>query len=75
MKERLTKNWNLWRIARTVFAVTFMIAGLTTADYILFSGGLFLLVHALWNSCAVCVGDTCALPQNSAGSTKKSEQR
>lgn len=64
MKERLLTNWTLWRITRLVLSIIFIINGLIKADYILIAGGIFLLGHALVNSCAACAGGNCEIPQN-----------
>lgn len=63
MKQRLLTNWTLWRIARLVLSFIFIINGALKADYILLTGGVFLLIHALVNSCATCASGNCEIPQ------------
>lgn len=64
IKERLTTNWSLWRITRFVLSIIFIINGAMKTDYILLAGGVFLLIHALVNSCAACASGNCEIPQN-----------
>jgi hypothetical protein len=63
MKERLFTNWSLWRITRFVLSIIFIVNGAIKADYILILGGVFLLGHALVNSCAACASGNCEIPQ------------
>ena len=63
MKERLLTNWTLWRITRFILSLIFIINGVIKVDYILILGGVFLLGHALVNSCATCEGGNCEIPQ------------
>ena len=63
MKERLLTNWTLWRITRFILSLIFIINGVIKVDYILILGGVFLLGHALVNSCAACAGRNCEIPQ------------
>lgn len=63
MKERLLTNWTLWRITRFILSLIFIINGVIKVDYILILGGVFLLGHALVNSCATCAGGNCEIPQ------------
>lgn len=63
MKQRLLTNWTLWRITRLVLSFIFIINGAIKADYILLTGGVFLLIHALVNSCATCASGNCEIPQ------------
>lgn len=63
MKQRLLTNWTLWRIMRLVLSLVFIVQGILKTDYILLSAGLFLLIHALYNSCATCVSGNCEIPQ------------
>ena len=63
MKQRLLTNWTLWRITRLVMSFIFIINGALNADYILLTGGMFLLIHALVNSCATCASENCETPQ------------
>ena len=64
MKERLLTNWTLWRITRLVLSFIFIINGEMKSDYFLLTGGVFLLLHALVNSCAACANGNCEIPQN-----------
>lgn len=66
MKNRLLKNWTLWRVARAGFALVFIVAGAGTGDYILVAGGVFLLFHALLNTCVTCAGGACNLPDQTS---------
>ena len=59
MKNLLLKNWTLWRMARMVFAIVFIVAGIIRYDTVLTLGGVFLFFHALLNRCAACVGNSC----------------
>lgn len=63
MKQRLLTNWTLWRITRFVLSLVFIINGALNTDYILLTGGVFLLIHALVNSCAMCASGNCEIPQ------------
>jgi hypothetical protein len=63
IKQRLLSNWTLWRITRLVLALIFIVNGIVKLDYILLSGGVFLLGHALLNACAACAGGNCEIPQ------------
>ncbi|MDP3558457.1 MAG: hypothetical protein Q8T03_13875 [Bacteroidota bacterium] len=63
MKERLLKNWTLWRIIRFVLAITFIVIGIIKIDYILILAGAFLMFQALANTCVSCVGGNCEIPQ------------
>jgi hypothetical protein len=63
MKERLLTNWTLWRITRFILSLIFIINGVIKVDYILILGGVFLLGHALVNSCATCASGNCEIPQ------------
>ena len=63
MKDRLLKNWTLWRVTRFVLALIFIVNGVIKSDYILIVGGVFLLAHALVNSCAVCASGNCETPK------------
>ncbi len=64
MRQRLLTNWNLWRITRLVLSIVFITNGIIKADYILLTGGIFLLIHALLNECVACIGGNCEIPQN-----------
>ncbi len=59
MKDLLLTNWTLWRITRLVFAFVFIVSGIFRYDPILILGGVFLLFHALLNTCGLCVGNSC----------------
>lgn len=63
MKELLLKNWTLWRIARLVLAIVFIVNGIIKADTILLVGGGFLFMHALLNACVSCAGGSCEIPK------------
>lgn len=63
MKQRLLTNWTLWRITRLVLSLVFIINGAIKTDYILLTGGVFLLIHALVNSCATCASGNCEISQ------------
>jgi hypothetical protein len=63
MKNRLLNNWTLWRIIRAVLSVVFITNGIFKGDYILLAGGVFLLIHALVNTCAACNTGNCEVPQ------------
>jgi hypothetical protein len=57
------KNWTLWRATRMGLGITFAVAGGLTSDYILLAAGVFLIGHALINSCEVCDTGNCELPK------------
>lgn len=63
MKARILSNWNLWRITRLILSLIFILNGLIKADYILLTGGVFLLIHALFNACVTCVNNNCEIPK------------
>lgn len=63
MKDRLLKNWTLWRVTRFILALIFIVNGVIKSDYILIAGGIFLLAHALVNSCAACASGNCETPK------------
>ncbi|WP_317897878.1 hypothetical protein [Aurantibacillus circumpalustris] len=63
MKKINLKNWTLWRTTRLGLGIFFCITGGLKADYILMLGGVFLIIHALVNSCATCVTGNCEVPK------------
>ena len=63
LKQRLSSNWNLWRIIRLVLSVLFIISGIIAIDYILILAGVFLLGQAVLNTCVTCVSGNCEIPQ------------
>jgi hypothetical protein len=63
MKERLLYNWSLWRITRLILSFVFIINGIINTDFILITGGVFLLIHALYNACVFCAGGNCEIPK------------
>jgi hypothetical protein len=62
MKKLLLTNWTLWRATRLVVAIICIVAGALRYDTILILAGVFLLIHAVLNSCAACVGGYCETP-------------
>lgn len=64
IKQRLSTNWNLWRIIRLVLSILFIVNGIITIDYILILAGLFLLGQTILNTCVTCVSDNCEIPKN-----------
>jgi hypothetical protein len=63
MKQRLLTNWNLWRVIRLILSFIFVLQGILKEDYIVLAAGVFLLIHAILNSCVTCVTDNCKIPQ------------
>lgn len=63
MKQRLLTNWNLWRIIRLILSFIFVWQGILKVDYIVLAAGVFLLIHAIVNSCATCASENCKIPQ------------
>jgi Zn-dependent membrane protease YugP len=64
LKQRLSSNWNLWRVIRLVLSIVFIVNGIIISDYILLLGGVFLLGQAVLNTCVTCVSGNCEIPQN-----------
>ncbi len=63
LKQRLSSNWNLWRITRLVLSIVFIVYGIVNLDYILLAGGVFLLGQAIFNTCVTCATGNCEIPQ------------
>ncbi len=63
LKHMLLKNWTIWRIVKMVLSLIFIINGIMRLDYILITGGVFLMIHTLLNACAMCAGGNCEVPQ------------
>lgn len=57
------KNWSTWRIARMVFAIVFVTAGIMERDTMLIIGGAFLFVHGLLSICENCAVGDCEIPE------------
>jgi hypothetical protein len=64
MRKIDLKNWTLWRVVRFGMGVFFCITGIVNLDYILMFGGIFLMIHALVNSCAACATGSCEVPES-----------
>lgn len=75
IKERLTQNWDMWRIIRMLLALTFLVSGIVRHDTLLGITGGFLVLHTLLNACAACVGGSCDVPLRSQQQTPQDHEK